>query len=217
VHHLEHGGDCWGIEYAALKNRVEKKLTSVAVGEWSALAVLPPYCWEDWSAWTSEQICAGKVDVEPWERAPLRALAQIDDMAKDLSKCFKRVEKEVECYIELDSQISVDCDFLWFNSPRVCRGLRDLAKTFAGEVAKMRTRGVEARGRLMWIIQEFEGDFRCSVRQEVSGGLFPLPDPDKALKKVSEAYERLVGAGASLAVQQGVLDIRIRKTEHFVA
>lgn len=183
AHHLPCGGSLWSnpgdsknIKPFTQSLRAGLKTISPDVEK------LPDHCWEN----------IPNEDIPGWDRPPIRALAQIDGMGKDLTAILYMLEQDIHSISgiklsilfpprEREEEYPLKHDFLWFNGCALANGLHTLAKSFAHEVWKVNDGQPEGpdfpnwqwTGRIFWHVGEsFEDEtlgLHIQIHQDLTG------------------------------------------------
>jgi hypothetical protein len=176
AHHLPYGGNRWPHSYDDriegwtndLRNRLERLAPETKS--------FPDHGW----AFTTED------GVQAWDRPPIRALAQFDNMGRDLMTALYLVKKDVRRLSQGDLKVrfasslmiqppNLDQDYLWFNISALANGLYILAQNFYHEVSKIQNEESNptdlpvpcAGGRVFWGLEEFNEKGRLGLRIRV--------------------------------------------------
>jgi hypothetical protein len=124
--------------------------------------------------------------VPGWERPPIRALAQFDNMGRDLTTAFYLAEKDVrrisqsEIKVRFASSLTIEPynlkrDYLWFNVSAIASGLFIIAKNFYDEIREIHEGTSNPTdlpvpcvgGRIFWSVQEFDERGKLGIRIRV--------------------------------------------------
>ncbi len=176
AHHLPYGGNRWPHSWNHRIERWTKELRSELAKIAPETRTFPDHAW-----------ALATVDgVQPWDRPPIRALAQVDNLGRDLVTALYLVKKDVRRLAQVDLKVrfassvmiqppNLDQDYLWFNVSALANGLYILAQTFYHEVSKIQKGDSNptdlpvpcAGGRIFWNIEEFNENGKLGLRIRV--------------------------------------------------
>lgn len=166
AHHTPHGAemDLGGDPYRAALFEVRDELAA----DNRALQMLPLCAW-------SESVA--------WQNPPIRALAQFDGRARDLSTALHLISEDanrrelVSVYLMLTSDLvpaderyhgKLKHDYLWFNICALGKGLLELVDCFQGVVRdEMQKDERLKKGLVTWVVAERESGVQIEVKQRL--------------------------------------------------
>lgn len=156
---------------------------------------------------------------------PIRALAQFDEEAEDLTKLFERLQtaaeklKNIECRLLFDD---IKHNYLWFNAPALAHCLFIFIRGLSSDISNKNKEYVFDKqnctgATVRWEFFERQDDDSISFIVRVQQILrYPkrdkallLPQRDSATKKILAAYQRLESIGARLNIVSNALEIAI--------